>query len=106
MASSPTSLIIGLGGHVVAIDFSTGTELWRTKLKGRDFVTVFTDGGRVFAGAQGLLFCLDRATGHILWENKLKGLGLGVIAFEGLSEIVAAAAANAAKKAAATAATT
>ena len=27
-------LVIGVGGHAVAIDPETGTELWRTKLKG------------------------------------------------------------------------
>jgi len=43
-------LIIGVGGHIVAVDPTTGTELWRTKLKMSSFVTVRTAGARVYAG--------------------------------------------------------
>jgi outer membrane protein assembly factor BamB len=74
-------LIIGIGGHAVGIDTATGTELWRTKLKGRDFVTVHEAGSRVLAGAGGELFCLETNTGQILWTNRLRGLGTGLITF-------------------------
>ena len=33
---------LGVKGQVVAIDSGTGKELWRTKLKGGDFVTAPT----------------------------------------------------------------
>jgi outer membrane protein assembly factor BamB len=81
MATSTQLLIIGIGGHAVAIDPSTGSEIWRTKLKGSDFVTVSPAEQQVFAGAGGELFCLEAATGRILWHNKLKGLGTGLVTF-------------------------
>jgi outer membrane protein assembly factor BamB len=99
-------LVIGVGGHAVSVDPSTGTERWRTKLKGTGFVTLTQADDKVFAGANGELFCLDEATGRILWHNKLKGLGFGVVAFSGSGELVAAAAEAAARRAATGAATT
>ncbi len=78
---SDSVLYVGVGGHVVAVDTSTGGELWRTKVKTASFVTVYRSGDCVFAGAFGQLFCLDAASGTILWCNKLKGLGAGVVAF-------------------------
>ncbi len=99
MVRSRDSLIIGVGGHAVAIDPATGTERWRTKLKGADVVTVWQAGSRVYAGSGGELFCLDSATGQVLWQNKLKGLGLGIIIF-GAAEAGAIAAAQAARDAA------
>ena len=88
-------LYIGIGGHAVAIDPATGTELWRTKLKVTSFVTVQAAGSIVFAGAGGELFGLDAASGGILWRNKLKGLGTGLIAFTSGSGAVSAAGAQA-----------
>ena len=76
-------LFIGVGDHAVAIDPSSGKELWRTKLKGSSFVTIHVSGDRLYAGAGGELFGLDQSTGEILWQNKLKGLGLGGVAFPG-----------------------
>jgi outer membrane protein assembly factor BamB len=107
---STSTLIIGVGGHAVAIDPTTGDELWRTKLKGSSFVTVRRGPGRVFAGTRGELFCLDEATGAILWRNRLGGLGYGLVAFMGTdSEVAGQAAAdqaNAAGGAAAASAST
>jgi outer membrane protein assembly factor BamB len=79
----PTPLVIGIGSHVVAIERSTGEELWRTRLRHATIVTVHVDGPHVFAGASGELFCLDRASGALLWHNKLRGLGVGLVAFGG-----------------------
>jgi outer membrane protein assembly factor BamB len=85
-------LFIGLGGHVVAVDPATGSEVWRTKLKGSDVVTVCLAGRHVYGATKGELFCLDRATGHVLWHNRLKGLGMGIVAFaQSGDEVVAAA---------------
>ena len=92
-------LYIGVGSHVVALDATTGNEVWRARLKMSSFVTISLVGERLFAGATGELFCLDPATGQLLWHNKLKGLGHGVVAFSGASEAVAAAALAAAKAA-------
>jgi outer membrane protein assembly factor BamB len=98
MAKSRNILLIGIGGHVVAIDPSTGSEVWRTTLRSSDHATVWTDGKYVFAGSEGELFCLDPVAGDILWRNRLKGLGTGVIAFPSSSEqvILAVAAVRAA----------
>jgi len=101
MASQSGHVIIGIGGHAVAIDPGSGTEIWRTKLKGSSFVTVWQAEGRVYAGANGELFCLDESSGSILWRNPLKGLGMGVVAFSGSTEMVIAAVRAAAAQAAA-----
>ncbi|MDP3775849.1 MAG: PQQ-binding-like beta-propeller repeat protein [Gemmatimonadales bacterium] len=97
MAKATQNLIIGVGGHAVAIDHATGAELWRTKLKSNSYVTtVWSSAGRVYAGAAGELFCLDAHTGAVLWHNRLKGLGTGIVAFSTSSDIVSGAAAAAA----------
>ena len=69
---------VGIAGHVVALDVATGTERWRTKLKGRDVVVLTSDGVRLYAMARGEIYCLDGAVGTILWQNRLNGLGLGL----------------------------
>ena len=75
-----SSLIyIGIAGTVVALDRATGTEVWRSDLKGNDFVNVALQDGDLFATAKGELFCLDPSTGNIRWQNPLKGLGWGFI---------------------------
>ena len=101
MTSRSGQIIVGIGGHAVAIDTGSGAEIWRTKLKGNSFVTVWHAEGRVYAGAGGEVFCLDESVGSILWRNPLKGLGLGVVAFSSSFDVVAAAARAAAQAAAA-----
>ncbi len=71
-------LFIGIKGHVLALDRTSGAELWRTPLKGGDFVTV-TVQDAVYASTKGELYCLDPSTGSIKWHNRLKGLGLGIL---------------------------
>jgi outer membrane protein assembly factor BamB len=79
-------LYIGIGGHVVAIDPSSGEEIWRTNLKGRTmFVTLMERDGRIYGGANGELF--------------------GLVSFSGTDQTAAASAAAAAATAAAAAAT-
>lgn len=85
-------LFIGVGGHVVAIDRTTGTEIWRRKLKSSMFCTVHFDGQYVYAGAQGELFCLDPATGEVRWHNKLPRTGTGIVSFDATNAAPAAAA--------------
>jgi outer membrane protein assembly factor BamB len=90
VAMLSNQLFVGIRGHAVAIDASTGEELWRTKLKGGNVATIATSGGNLYAGAGGEVFRLDPSTGEILWRNKLPGLGLGIVAFAGSEAVVAA----------------
>jgi hypothetical protein len=77
---APNSLIfVGIGGTVLALDRRTGEEVWRTALKGTDFVNVAVQDGDLYATARGELFCLDPTTGNIRWQNPLKGLGRGLV---------------------------
>lgn len=84
-------VIIGIGGHAVALDVATGTELWRTKLKSSGVVTVAVLGKRALAATGGEVFCLEAYTGRILWQNKLKGLGLGLVTLPGTDAVDATA---------------
>lgn len=83
-------ILVGIGGYAVALDRATGSEVWRTKLRGSDFVNVALDGRDVFASTRGRLYCLDAATGTIKWENELKGLGLGLVGIAGAGAVTAA----------------
>jgi outer membrane protein assembly factor BamB len=83
-------IVIGIGGYAVALDRATGSEVWRTKLRGSDFVNVAVDGRDVFASTRGRLYCLDMATGTIKWENPLTGLGLGLVGIAGAGGVTAA----------------
>jgi outer membrane protein assembly factor BamB len=76
--SGSNIVFVGIGGSVAAFDRSTGAELWRTHLKGSDFVNVAISGEDIFATTKGSFFCLDWATGQIRWQNPLKGLGFGI----------------------------
>lgn len=75
-------LIIGIKGHVLAIDRATGTELWRTRLKGGEFVSVSVQDS-IYASTKGELFCVDPATGSIKWHNRLSGMGVGLVSIGG-----------------------
>ena len=78
--SLPKSLIIaGIKGNVVALDKTTGAEIWRTRLKGAGFVTIATDGDRVYAATAGGVFCLDSTGGSILWNNPMRKMGMGLV---------------------------
>ncbi|HVM75301.1 MAG TPA: PQQ-binding-like beta-propeller repeat protein [Candidatus Saccharimonadales bacterium] len=81
--TSTRLLFIGIKGSVIAIDRASGQEVWRSKLKGSDFVNVVLEDGELFAAAHGELFCLDAATGSIRWHNPLKGLGWGLVTIAG-----------------------
>jgi len=74
-----TIIYVGIKSSVVALDLKSGEEVWRTKLKGYDFVTVLWDGQALVAANAGEVFALDPESGAILWNNKLKGLGMGVV---------------------------
>jgi outer membrane protein assembly factor BamB len=74
-------ILIGVKHTVCAVSKANGAVLWTTKLPGGlggDFVTVASDGERVFAHSSGQLFCLDLWSGRMLWTNELRGYGYGL----------------------------
>jgi outer membrane protein assembly factor BamB len=80
---APSLVYIGIAGHVIALDRSTGEEVWRSYLKGSDFVNVAVVDGSIYATSKGELFCLDPANGRVRWQNQLKGLGRGLVTIAG-----------------------
>lgn len=76
---SSSKVFLGVHGEVVALDRTTGQELWRSKLAGGDFVNLLLDQDRIIATTKGKAFCVDSATGRLLWRNDLPGLGLGLV---------------------------
>ncbi len=72
-------VFVGIKGHVLALDRSTGAEVWRTALKGSSFVNVVLIESGLYAATKGELFAIDPARGVIRWNNALKGLGLGLL---------------------------
>lgn len=83
-------VFIGIRGHAMALDRATGTEVWRTALKGAEFVNVAVDGNDVFASARGQMFCLEASTGTLRWRNTLNGLGWGIVSIAGTGAATAA----------------
>jgi len=71
-------VFVGIKGTVLALDRALGTEIWRTKLKGGDLVSLMVNGDSVYATARGEIFSLDAATGTIRWNNSLPGMGWGL----------------------------
>ena len=69
----------GINGSVIALDETTGVEVWATSLKGSDFVNLVLSENRLYATTKGEIFCLDPGTGKILWQNPLKGMGRGIV---------------------------
>ncbi len=72
-------VFLGIRGSVVALDKTTGNQVWATKLKGWDFVNLILAENELYATTKGEIFCLDSGTGQILWQNPLKGMGHGLI---------------------------
>jgi outer membrane protein assembly factor BamB len=72
-------VFVGIKGTVLALHRHSGDELWRTELKGSDFVNLVLDGPDLFATSRGEIYCLDPATGQIRWNNPLRGLGCNLV---------------------------
>ncbi len=66
-----TAIFVGIRGGVIALDRTTGQQLWKTQLKGADFVNLLVERDRIIAATKGEVFCLDAATGQIVWRNAL-----------------------------------
>jgi outer membrane protein assembly factor BamB len=63
-------LYIGGSGIVVAVDESTGAQLWSTSTDVPSGTSpAVTDDGVFVAGACGEAYALDRATGSVLWHH-------------------------------------
>lgn len=63
--------------HVVCIEMATGKEIWRTKVKRGQIISVVVEEDLIVAHAGGELFGLDRSSGKLPWNNDLTGLGYG-----------------------------
>ena len=84
MAKRNANLIfVGISGTVLALDKSRGTEVWRTKLSGSEFVNVVIESDNIYATTKGEMFCLDPKSGGLRWKNPLKGLGYGLVTIAG-----------------------
>jgi outer membrane protein assembly factor BamB len=84
-------LFIGIKGTVLALDRNTGDEVWRTSVKGTDFVNLVLDEDNLYATARGEIFCLNPVNGDIRWHNKLSGLGFGLVTIASSGQLVALA---------------
>ena len=71
-------VFVGIKGSVVALNGSTGEQIWVTRLKSSDFVNVVVDEGTILATTCGEIFCLEPLSGGIVWHNRLKGFGIGL----------------------------
>lgn len=76
-------IYIGIYGTVLALDPSTGEELWRAPLKKGHFISVVLVDDLLLASAGGEIFSLSKKDGSIVWHNKLKGLGHGLVTVAG-----------------------
>jgi outer membrane protein assembly factor BamB len=80
MPRDPQTLVfVGIKSSLVALDERTGVEIWRTKLRSSDFVSVLWDGETLLAANHGEVFRLDPRSGAVIWHNELKGLGRGLV---------------------------
>jgi outer membrane protein assembly factor BamB len=77
--AAPKFVFAGINGCVIALDESTGAQIWATKLKGGDFVNLMLSEDKLYATTKGEIFCIDPGTGQILWQNPLKGMGHGLV---------------------------
>ena len=71
----------GVKGRVVCIDPTSGTEKWRTHLKGSSITNLVVHDTLIIAHTRGELFGLRKDNGGILWNNSLSGLGYGSVIF-------------------------
>ena len=72
-------VFLGINGSVIALDETTGNQVWATRLKGSDFVNLILNENKLYATTKGEIFCLDPGTGKILWQNPLRGMGHGLV---------------------------
>ncbi len=90
MANS-SLVFLGVKGTVIALSRSNGSEVWRARLPGSDFVNLALEDDRVYATTRGQVYCLSATSGEILWNNPLKGMGLGLVTIAAAGQGTAAA---------------
>jgi len=71
-------IFIGIKGSVIALNRSTGNQVWATRLQSNEFVNVVLEVNNLFATTHGEIYCLNALTGKIHWHNPLKGYGWGL----------------------------
>lgn len=87
-------VVVGIRGSVLALNRQSGEIVWKTRLRGADFVNVLLDRDRIHASTCGEVVCLGATAGRLPWHNRLKGLGTGLTTLavhDGLRPGVAAA---------------
>lgn len=75
-------LVVALGGRVLGMDPSSGSELWRNEMPGGglDYVAIaVTDQYVVASASAAKIFCLYRKTGETKWTAKTTGIGRATI---------------------------
>ena len=92
------AIYIGVRGSVLALDPSTGAQLWQTELTGSGFVNIVLQGKLILATTKGEIFALDPASGATVWHNKLTGFGLGFVTIAGASQAPVGAAIDASQQ--------
>lgn len=75
----PSFVFAGINGYVLALDETTGSQVWETRLKGSEFVNLVLSENKLYATTKGEVFCLDPHTGEVLWQNPLRGMGRGIV---------------------------
>ena len=79
MSDNTDRVYLGTKGHVLAVEASTGAEIWRTTLPfsglaASGVVMIHPDGGHLYVGYAGHAFCLDTTTGKerriARWEHE------------------------------------
>jgi outer membrane protein assembly factor BamB len=75
-------LFVGLGKRVIALEKTTGREVWEWTCP-RNYganVTMLVEEGQLFVSANGYIYCLNGTDGRLMWDNPLTGRGLGIAA--------------------------
>lgn len=71
-------LYVGIKGRILALNRTSGEEVWQGRMKGSQMVSVLVDGDQVFGAASGEIYAFDATTGHLLWHNSLPGFGINL----------------------------
>ncbi len=70
-------IYLGIKAHVVCVDILTGAEIWRTKIKRSQIISIVVEENTIVAHAGGQLYGIEKRSGKVIWNNNLTGLGYG-----------------------------
>ena len=73
-------LIVAGGGHVCALDVSTGRPLWRVTSSDSAFSAIIEQ--KVYVSGTSGISCFDSKTGDLLWKVEEVSLGPSFVAFD------------------------